>query len=81
MINQAANTKPSASSLVLANGTVELLKWLALLFMTLDHFNKYVYNGTIPYLFEIGRLAMPLFSFAFAYNLKKIICFINIENQ
>ncbi len=57
--------------LALANGTVELLKWLALLFMTADHFNKYLYNGTILGLTEIGRLAMPLFAFVFAYNLSR----------
>lgn len=57
--------------LTLANGTVELTKWLALILMTADHFNKYLYNGTIPGLTEIGRLAMPLFAFAFAYNLSR----------
>ena len=77
MISEAIKTKPQAHHLVLANGTVELLKWLALFFMTLDHFNKYVYNGTIPYFFELGRLAMPIFSFVFAYNLARS----NVDNE
>jgi len=71
MIAQTISAKTKTDIFVLSNGTVELLKWLALFFMTLDHFNKYVYSGTIPYLYEIGRLAMPLFSFVFAYNLAR----------
>lgn len=39
--------------------------------MTLDHTNKYLFNGTLPYLFEIGRLALPLFIFVLAYNLNR----------
>ncbi|MBU0801484.1 MAG: conjugal transfer protein TraX, partial [Alphaproteobacteria bacterium] len=39
--------------------------------MTVDHVNKYLFNGTIPYLFEIGRLALPLFIFVLAYNLNR----------
>lgn len=51
------------------DGTIEAMKWLALLSMTGDHVNKYLFNGTLPFLFEIGRLAMPLFIFVLAYNL------------
>lgn len=57
--------------LVLSNGSIESLKWLALLLMTGDHVNKYLFNGTLPYLFEAGRLAMPLFVFVLAYNLAR----------
>jgi hypothetical protein len=35
--------------LVLADGTVEALKWFALLLMTGDHVNKYLFNGTIDW--------------------------------
>jgi hypothetical protein len=45
------------------NGTVEALKWLALALMTGDHVNKYLFNGTLPFLFEAGRLALPIFVF------------------
>jgi len=70
MINQITLVdKPN--KFYIANGTIEILKWLALFLMTLDHYNKYVYNGTIPYFSELGRLAMPLFSFVFAYNLAR----------
>ncbi|HBO2234324.1 TPA: hypothetical protein L4G82_006185 [Pseudomonas aeruginosa] len=57
--------------MVIADGTIEALKWLALLAMTGDHVNKYLFNGTLPYLFEAGRLALPLFVFVLAYNLAR----------
>lgn len=55
----------------LSSGTVELTKWFAVVLMTMDHFNKFLYNGTIPYLSELGRLALPLFAFIFAFNLAR----------
>ncbi|MFJ4345062.1 TraX family protein [Pseudomonas sp. NPDC089401] len=55
----------------LANGTLEALKWLALLLMTGDHVNKYLFNETLPYLFEAGRVAMPLFVMVLGYNLAR----------
>ena len=42
--------------LVIANGTLEALKWLALLLMTGGHVNKYLFNGTLPWLFNAGRV-------------------------
>lgn len=36
-----------------------------------DHVNKYLFNGTLPWLFELGRLAMPLFGTVLAYNLAR----------
>ena len=57
--------------LVLGDGTVEALKWLGLLFMTGDHVNKYLFAQKLPCLFELGRLAMPIFGFVLAYNLAR----------
>ncbi|WP_367615760.1 TraX family protein [Pseudomonas oryzicola] len=57
--------------LQLADGALEALKWLALLLMTGDHVNKYLFNETLPYLFEAGRLAMPLFVMVLACNLAR----------
>jgi hypothetical protein len=57
--------------LVIANGTLEAMKWLALVLMTLDHVNKYLFNQMIPVLFALGRIAMPLFVFVLAYNLAR----------
>jgi hypothetical protein len=53
------------------SGTVEAVKWLALLLMTGDHVNKFLYLGTLPALTEAGRLAFPLFAAVFAYNLAR----------
>ena len=58
-------------ALSIPDGSIEALKWLALLCMTADHVNKYLFNGTLPYLFEAGRLALPLFVFVLAYNLAR----------
>ena len=55
----------------LADGTVEALKWLALLLMTLDHINKHFFDAKLPGVFEVGRLCMPLFGFVLAYNLAR----------
>ena len=55
----------------ISNGTVEALKWLALALMVGDHINKYLLNGTEAWLYDAGRLAMPLFMFVLAYNLAR----------
>lgn len=57
--------------IVISNGTLEALKWLALVLMTLDHANKYVFAHMLPGAFELGRLAMPIFGFVLAYNLAR----------
>ncbi len=57
--------------LAIADGTLEALKWLALALMTLDHINKYLFSAALPGLFELGRLALPLFCFVLAYNLAR----------
>jgi len=57
--------------LLLADGTVEALKWLALGLMVLDHVNQYLCDGSLPWAFSLGRLAFPLFAFVLAYNLAR----------
>jgi len=57
--------------LLVKDGTIEALKGLALFLMTLDHINKYLFAETLPFLFEAGRLTMPLFVFVLAYNLAR----------
>lgn len=57
--------------LAISNGALEALKWLALLLMTGDHINKYLFNGTIEILYIAGRVAMPIFVFVLAYNLAR----------
>ncbi|WP_172838976.1 TraX family protein [Legionella micdadei] len=47
------------------------MKWIALVSMTIDHINRFFYASSIQTLYCIGRLAMPLFAFIFAYNLAR----------
>jgi len=60
------------SPLLLADGTAEALKWLALVLMVLDHVNKYLYNDALLWVFPIARLSFPLFGFVLAYNLARL---------
>lgn len=59
------------TSLQINNGTVEALKWLALLLMTVDHVNRFFFDKTLHAAYYMGRLAMPLFAFILAYNLAR----------
>ena len=61
----------TAPALNLSSGTLEALKWLALLLMTLDHVNKHLLHASVPELFAAGRLALPLFGFVLGYNLAR----------
>ncbi len=54
-----------------SNGSLEALKWLALLLMAADHTNKYLLHDASHTLFNCGRIAMPLFVFVLAYNLAR----------
>jgi hypothetical protein len=62
---------PDAPSLSIANGTLEALKWLAVVLMIVDHVNKYLYDGKIGWMFSLGRIVMPIFAFVLAYNLAR----------
>lgn len=62
---------PVLSIIHVENGTLEALKWLALVLMTGDHVNKYLLHDGQPWLFRLGRLVMPLFGFVLAYNLAR----------
>jgi hypothetical protein len=55
----------------LSDGAVEGLKWFALVLMTVDHVNKYLFNATLPVAFEAGRLCLPLFVILLAFNLAR----------
>ena len=56
---------------VVSDGTLEALKWLALLLMVADHTNKYLLHDASHTIFNCGRIAMPLFVFVLAYNLAR----------
>ncbi len=57
--------------LIIASGTMEAIKWLALGLMTIDHINKYLYGGKVALMFAMGRATVPLFAFVLAYNLAR----------
>jgi hypothetical protein len=67
----SANTQNVLPRLAAGDGALEAIKWLALVLMTGDHVNKYLFNGTREWLFDCGRIAMPLFVFVLAYNLAR----------
>jgi hypothetical protein len=62
---------------VVADGTLTAIKWLALALMTLDHCNKYLWGERMQWAFDLGRLAMPFFGFVLAYNLARPGAFAN----
>ncbi len=64
-------TKGLCPRLAVSDGSLEALKWLALMLMTVDHVNKFLFNGTNDAAFAAGRVAMPLFVFVLAYNLAR----------
>ena len=53
----------------LASGTIELLKWLAVMLMTADHINLHLLQSKFPVMYAMGRVSLPLFVFVLAYNL------------
>lgn len=65
------NPGAALPALKISDGTLEGMKWLAIVLMTLDHFNKYILHESSELLFELGRIAMPLFAFIMAYNLAR----------
>jgi hypothetical protein len=58
-------------ALKISDGTLEGMKWLAIVLMTIDHFNKYILHDSSALAFDLGRIAMPLFAFMMAYNLAR----------
>ncbi|MEW8439295.1 MAG: TraX family protein [Candidatus Thiodiazotropha taylori] len=53
----------------ISKGSLEFLKWFAFLAMVADHVDVFLFNRQVPYLYELGRLAMPIFVVVLAYNL------------
>jgi len=53
------------------DGTLEALKWVALVLMLLDHVNTFLFNRTLPGAYQVGRWVAPVFAFVLAYNLAR----------
>jgi hypothetical protein len=64
-------TQPLRPNATISSGTLEALKWLAVVAMTIDHVDRFLLGGAHVAMMEIGRLAMPLFCFVLAYNLAR----------
>jgi hypothetical protein len=63
--------KQADTGFAIADGTIEALKWLAVLLMVVDHVNKYLFDGKVGWMFAAGRIVMPVFAFVLAYNLAR----------
>lgn len=61
----------SSAPVKIHDGTVEAIKWLALVLMTADHVNKYLFHEQFTVILSAGRLCVPLFGFVLAYNLAR----------
>lgn len=55
----------------LKDGTVELIKWVGLALMTVDHVNTYLFDSRYQWAYSLGRLVVPLFALVLAYNLSR----------
>jgi hypothetical protein len=55
----------------ISDGSLEALKWIGLLLMTVSHINRYLFDDSLPWLTELGRPAMPIFAVVLAYNLAR----------
>ncbi|WP_026076140.1 TraX family protein [Noviherbaspirillum massiliense] len=67
----SGHTDKRVPRLKIPDGTLEALKWLALVLMTIDHVNTFLLDREQRWMFDIGRIAMPLFEFVLAYNLAR----------
>lgn len=73
--------RPTRSALHIADGTLEALKWIALILMTGDHINAYLFDWRYRALYDVGRLVMPIFGFVLAYNLARPSCTPEVMNR
>jgi hypothetical protein len=55
--------------ITIENGVLEAAKWIALVIMTIDHVNTYLLHGRHAWMYQVGRLAMPLFGIVLAAHL------------
>lgn len=70
-MNNHTKFENKISLLTISSGSVEALKWIALLSMSIDHFNRFFLDSGNNLAYKAGRIAMPLFAFIFAYNLAR----------
>jgi hypothetical protein len=71
MLRVSQRLQAKLPALIIADGTIEALKWLALVAMTSDHINHALFKWQLPVMSQFGRIAMPLFGLVLAYNLAR----------
>mgnify|MGYP003575645171 CR=1 FL=1 len=54
-----------------SDGSLEALKWVALVLMVGDHVNKYLLHESSTVLYALGRMVMPVFGFVLMFNLAR----------
>lgn len=54
------------------NTALTTIKLIGITAMLIDHYNSFIKSEYSPLLYEIGRLALPLFVFVLGYNLARI---------
>lgn len=58
--------------LKVSNAALTAIKLIGILAMLIDHYNSLVKPEYSPLLYEVGRLALPLFVFVLGYNLARV---------
>jgi len=53
----------------ISGGSIELLKWIGILTMTIDHINTFYFNSEYELMRQIGRIALPVFVIVLSYNI------------
>lgn len=56
----------------ISNNSLTAMKLIGIAAMLVDHFNTFINPDYSRTLFEIGRIALPLFAFVLGYNLARI---------
>ena len=67
----SASLEAGASGWRLDSGTNEALKWLAFACMLVDHANTILYGRDVAWMYDVGRVAMPVFALVFGINLAR----------
>lgn len=55
--------------LLIAQSQINGLKWAAVLLMTIDHVNKLLLSANYEWMYNVGRISMPLFAIALGLNM------------
>lgn len=65
----ASSNTAGPAPIAIDNGALESAKWIGLAAMTIDHVNTYLMHGSHAWMYQVGRIAMPLFGIALAAHL------------